>query len=461
MAYADNGNAVQHERKLTKAIFTEKELEYLSGIDFVPICVDPNWLPYEKVDEKGRYTGLVADYIKTISQKIGKEFRVIKTKSWPESLSVAHQRGCDILPGAVPTPSRKEYLSFTSPYIFIPLVVATHIDDLFIVDFAHVADKTFAIIEGYAAIEILRKKYPEAVIQEVNDAKTGLEMVQDNKVYGYIDTLPTISYQMQKERMSDVKISGELDFEYNISIAVRNDRPLLLSILNKGIASISHEERQKFFYEWISVKYEKGFNYALLWKILTAFFILISLFLYRYLVISKYNKKLTEANDKLDVLYKTDKLTGIFNRNKLDKEIEKEILRTKRYNTSFSCVLIDIDHFKHINDAFGHYTGDCVLTEIASILKNHSRNTDIVGRWGGEEFLILCPETDLVRSAQLAEILRSIIEQYEFPQVNKVITASFGVATCTERDTSESLIKRVDVALYASKGKNRNCVTTE
>ncbi len=266
IAYTDNIPQNYSINSEVNPNFNQEEQEYLSKIDFIPICVDPDWMPYEKVDEKGNYLGLVADYMKIISDSIGKEFRVVKTSSWDESLSFARQRACDILPGAVPTPLRKEFLNFSEPYIFLPLVVATNLEEIFILDFERVAGKSFALIKGYAAIELLRKKHPEMIIKEVPDARTGLEMVRKKKVYGYIDTLPTISYQLKTNRMPNLKISGELDLDYDVSIAVRNDRPLLLSIINKAIATISYEDRQKIFYYWISVSYDKGFDYVLFWR---------------------------------------------------------------------------------------------------------------------------------------------------------------------------------------------------
>jgi polar amino acid transport system substrate-binding protein len=440
---------------------TEEEKAYLSQIDFIPICIDPDWMPYEKLDEEGNYVGLVADYIKIISQRIGKEFRVIKTSSWDESLSIARQRGCDLLPGAVPTPSRQEFLNFSEPYIFLPLVVATNLDEIFILNFEQVSHQRFALIKGYAAIELLSKNYPDIAIETVPDARTGLTMVRRNKVYGYIDTLPTISYQLKTNKMPNLKISGELDLNYDVSIAVRNDRPLLLSILNKAIDTISDEERQKIFYYWISVNYDQGFNYVLFSKILAFFLGILFFLLYRNLIVSRYNKKLIEVNNKLDFLYKIDKLTGLFNRHFIDETLEKEVNKTNNYNLacSLSIVLLDVDHFKRINDTYGHHIGDSVLVEVAVILKNNLRKTDLVGRWGGEEFIVVCPETELSEAANLAEKLRHKISEHHFLEVEKAITASFGVSTCKVDDTVQSLIKRVDDALYFSKRNNRNCVT--
>ncbi|MGL1931179.1 MAG: diguanylate cyclase [Desulfotalea sp.] len=444
-----------------KIALSQEERNYLSLIDYIPICVDPNWMPYEKIDGDGQYIGLVADYMKLFSDQLGKEFRVIKTDTWKESVSAIEQGRCDILPGAVSTPERRKFLSFSEPYIFLPLVVATTTDELFIIDLEQVLGKTFAIVKGYAAIEILRVQYPNIKIKEVADIKDGLEMIKKGEVYGYISTLPTISYYIQSNGIEDIKISGELDVEYDISIGVRSDHPLLYSIINKTIISVPKQDRQKMLYQWISGKFTKPTDYTLLFNIVCFFVFVILLLLARTIIISRFNKRLTEVNDKLYLLYKTDKLTGLYNRHFLDDELNRGVSLAKRYGVDLSVVLLDIDYFKQVNDTYGHPTGDAVLKDFAEIIKQTLRETDTAGRWGGEEFFVVCPETTLIGAASVAEKLRENIESHEFPNINKQVTASFGVATYHLADTVDSLVKRADQAIYISKKNGRNCVTSE
>ncbi|WDE08505.1 GGDEF domain-containing protein [Thalassomonas viridans] len=167
--------------------------------------------------------------------------------------------------------------------------------------------------------------------------------------------------------------------------------------------------------------------------------------------------KLRQSNDKLAKAAVTDKLTGLFNRHKADAVLETEINRARRYGNIFSVILIDIDHFKLVNDKFGHQTGDLVLSLFAKLLIQHTRRNDQVARWGGEEFIIVCPETDLRECNQLAEKLRNTVEDADFPIVRKQ-TASFGVAAFTVPESLAQLISRVDAALYQAKKDGRNRV---
>lgn len=289
----------------------EAEKKYLSTVESIPICVDPDWLPYEEIDDEGRYVGLVAEYMGLISEIIGKEFRIVSTKTWSESLKYAKDRKCDILPGAVSTLERRKYLSFSKPYVFIPLVVVTDVGKPFIADLTTLFGKRIAIIDGYAAAELLKRKHPDIVIVNVDDAITGLKMVQDGDVYGYIDTLPTINYQIWQSEIDDLKVSGQVDFKYDVSVAVRNDRPQLLSIINKAISAIPHEEHQKLFYKWISVKYEKGFDHALFWKMVTTLLLVILFIIY-------WNCRLKRAKKEVEIALKAERLAIQQNLNFID-----------------------------------------------------------------------------------------------------------------------------------------------
>ena len=152
-----------------------------------------------------------------------------------------------------------------------------------------------------------------------------------------------------------------------------------------------------------------------------------------------------------------DQLTKIYNRMKLDKVIQNEYEISKRYGTNLSLIILDIDFFKSVNDTYGHLTGDNVLIQLSNILSKNLRRSDIVGRWGGEEFIIICPNSNIEASMQLAEKLRSLIDNFEFDIV-KHKTASFGIAQLKDIDTVNSLIERADTALYKAKELGRNRV---
>jgi len=164
-----------------------------------------------------------------------------------------------------------------------------------------------------------------------------------------------------------------------------------------------------------------------------------------------------QLSDEIKRISEEDYLTGLSNRRKIHEIITNEIARSKRYNSTFGIILLDIDNFKTTNDKFGHNTGDRVLVEISGLIRRTIRESDIGGRWGGEEFIVFCPHTSSDGAFALAEKLRSAIEENEFEDAGYK-TASFGVTQVEHGDTVESLISRADEALYSAKNSGKNMV---
>ena len=168
------------------------------------------------------------------------------------------------------------------------------------------------------------------------------------------------------------------------------------------------------------------------------------------------HQELLQTKEELQLLYVRDKLTGLHNRVKIDEVIESEINRFERYNIPFSIILVDIDYFKKLNDSYGHLVGDEVLQEFAQRLQEDVRTTDFVARWGGEEFLIVAPQTDEMAALNIAEKLRKKIEKKSFG--GHTMSASFGVACYEMNQTQDQLLHNADIALYEAKKRGRNQV---
>lgn len=153
----------------------------------------------------------------------------------------------------------------------------------------------------------------------------------------------------------------------------------------------------------------------------------------------------------------TDHLTQLANRNRLDQVLEEQFIQAQRYNRTFSIILLDMDRFKSVNDEHGHLIGDKVLVQLAKVLRKNTRQVDTVGRWGGEEFMVIVPHCDLEQTALLAEKIRESIANTDFIPVGQK-TASFGISTYMREDDITSLINRADLGLYEAKMNGRNQV---
>jgi diguanylate cyclase (GGDEF)-like protein len=152
-----------------------------------------------------------------------------------------------------------------------------------------------------------------------------------------------------------------------------------------------------------------------------------------------------------------DYLTGLYNRRRITELLENEIRRATRYNTMFFVILTDVDQFKSVNDRHGHQAGDEALTKISVVIRSSVRGTDLVGRWGGEEFVIISPETDISGGFSLAEKIRTRLESADLGEIDHR-TASFGVTAFADGDDVEDIIARADAGLYAAKQDGRNRV---
>lgn len=162
----------------------------------------------------------------------------------------------------------------------------------------------------------------------------------------------------------------------------------------------------------------------------------------------------------LENLSATDTLTGLFNRRKLDEIFLQECERARRAQSPLTAIIADIDKFKMVNDTYGHQVGDQLLIEVVRLIQQGVRKIDTVARWGGEEFVILCPSTNLTGACSVAENIRTAIESYDFPLVGHK-TCCFGVAEYRPDEVPEAVFKRADNALYRAKSGGRNQVCAE
>lgn len=168
----------------------------------------------------------------------------------------------------------------------------------------------------------------------------------------------------------------------------------------------------------------------------------------------------SRMQEDLRRLSETDALTGLLNRRAFESLAEHEFKRSERYGEALSLIMFDIDYFKRINDTFGHHIGDEVLVEVSRLICDRIRSCDLFARWGGEEFILLAPNTNLENTVILANQLRSLMEGHTFKEVGTV-TASLGVTQFTKGDGLDNMLQRADKALYRAKHGGRNRVEDE
>jgi len=441
---------------LGKELLTEKQSLYLNNKKIIKACIHPNRLPLEKIED-GEYIGMSAEILSIIEDELNIPIKLVQTDSWEESLKYAEARKCDIIPLVSDSKNIKKYMDFTSVYLEAPMVIATQKNIPFINSIEEVADKKLAILRECFYYNDLKEKYPTTKIEIVKDIDSGLQKVENGEVFGYLDNSMVLNYRIQRHYLDTLAISGKLEKECELRIATRNDEPLLNSIFQKAISSIPDSSKDEIYKKWVTAKVEKikVVDYVLVYNIVAIALLIIIIFLYWNRKIAKAKQELEAAKKEIEKLAAIDKLTGLYNRMKIDELLESEVQRCKRYSNNLVVCILDLDNFKEVNDTFGHLVGDKVLIEFAELGNANIRKTDYFGRWGGEEFLIIMPETDEKGGLAMIEHFRGKIGSHNFSKVGSQ-TVSIGISAFKTGDTSETLIKRADDALYEAKNSGRN-----
>lgn len=276
--------------------FTDEERQYIRQKSTISMCGTPNWMPVSDIDENGNPQGMLADFRELFSERAGLRINFIPSKSWLETLQQIQAGTCDVLPLIIDNEERRQTMNFTQPLLDIPLVVATMAKAPFIENIDKFMDKPYGIVKGYATIDLLKKRHPNIQIREVTDVNQGLSLVRSGELFGYIDSSATIAYYIQRLGYHDLKISGKLDDSYVLSAGIKKDAPTLKTIMQKIVESIDESEKQDIYNKWVSIKYQQGFDYALLWKVLAVFALIVLGIIYWNRQLSKFNKEIKEKN---------------------------------------------------------------------------------------------------------------------------------------------------------------------
>ena len=283
--------------KQNSITLSEDEQKYLNNKKVIKMCVDPDWMPFEKI-ENGKHIGLASEYMNIISETISIPIELVETKKWHESVSKAKNRDCDIFSMVPMIEKRKKYMDFTSPYLDIPIVMATKQNEIFIDNIKSILDKKIGIVKGYTISNILKEQYPNINIVYVNSINDGLEQVESGKIFAFVDNLATINYEIQKKFMGIVKISGRLDTRIKYRVASRNDEPILRSILEKVIIQIDPSTKEKIYNRWINVQMQDDkIDYDLLFYIFLGILVLVLIMLYKQYILKKSINEFKELID--------------------------------------------------------------------------------------------------------------------------------------------------------------------
>ena len=326
-----NALAQNSNENISNSILTQNEKNYINEITVIKMCNNPNWAPIEFANNGNLQDmqGIAIDTLKLLEKKLDIKFVNVQTKTWKESQQFLKAKKCDILPAAVKTSKREEYANFTKPYLKLPLAIFTTKDKNIVSGLDEIMSKTWTRQKGSGLITKLKAIYPNMKLIETKGDKEALQYVNSNKAYFTIATLPVASHVISKFMLNDLHIAGYTDMVYNLSIAVRKDNELLLSILNKSLTDISKDESRQIFKKWVSPSIKEPItDFNMLWKVLAIVFVIIIGLIYRQSILRRLNKILHEK-----VELKTKKLQ------ELNEDLETRIKKAVRENEEQSYLL--------------------------------------------------------------------------------------------------------------------------
>ena len=434
----------------TNVILNDSEIKYLENNNFTLLFEDNN-IPFSfKITNK--LNGIEIDFWDLISKKLSKPFNTqeiiegemfnILTNSINAKFVYSFEKK-----------DKKGYL-LTEPIAQIPLALITKNNKNFITNLSTLKNTQIGVVENLEIISTLEKEYPNIKFINIDSTDEGIRRLEKNDFFGLIDNIYTISHKINKNHHHNLKINSLIEQKLNLYLQVEEKNILFINILNNAINRFSKEDIDTILNNYQFIFYPKEIDFYFIAKIIIPLILLIVIFIYFNIKLKKEIQRKKEVELQLSELANKDGLTNIFNRRRIEEICEEELTKIQKYEKNLSIIFFDINDFKYINDTFGHHLGDEVLVKITNLLEKNLRATDSIGRWGGDEFLIILPETDLFQCTNIVLDLEEQLKTIEFSE-SIIVTCSFGIASYEENDDLDSLLKKADESMYHKKSNHK------
>lgn len=233
--------------------FSEEEQAWIDAHPVVRVAPDPDFPPIEFVDKDGNYRGIAADFLRLLEKKLPLKFEIVSLKNWDEVIAQAKSRQIDMFGAAVPTPERLKYMRFTRPYVEFPAVVLVRDSAKNFPVLSELKGKSVAVVSNYADHEYMKRVYPDIPLEVMPTISAGLRQVSFGKIDAMVLNIASAAYYIQKDGINNLQVTQDTDFVFDLSFAARRDWPLLISILEKGMAEVSPEEKKAVLDKWVSL----------------------------------------------------------------------------------------------------------------------------------------------------------------------------------------------------------------
>jgi len=278
--------------------FTPAEKAWLAAHPVIRVGAETNYAPYEFQDSRGHFAGMVADYMDILKRRLGVRFQVQQMADFTAVENKLRRREVDVVLAVAPTAEREEYLLFTKPYLHYVNVIVTRDDFPFLTGLRDLALERVGVVVGHSSQQLISRAYPGSKVTAYPDLLDGLMAVSTGKADGLVDDIFPIVFNIRHHQISNLKIATPLEKVLQpkgFSVAVRKDWPELVSILNKVLSNITHEEEREISQKWLSVRYESKVDYRAIWTSLAVFSAILLAAVLWITVLNKQRKALVAA----------------------------------------------------------------------------------------------------------------------------------------------------------------------
>jgi len=435
---------------------SSEQRAWLAEHPHIRLASDHAWPPFEFIDDQGNYKGIAADYMRLLEQRLGITFVPSPRKRWSEITEMVKNRELDVYSLAMETAQRSAYANFTRPYVSNPMVIVTDHSVSYVDGIEGLSGKPIAIERGYASYDLLSANHPQLLLKAYPDSLSAMLAVSRGEAFAYVGNIATLSHVVRDQGLTNIKISGQLPYRFELAMGVRDDWPELVPILQKALDSISVEEKNAILQKWISVRLAEEFDFTLLWQIAGVVLLLFLAVLYWNLLLKR---RVRERTSQLLYQAHYDALTNLPNRALALDRLSQLINEAHRHGDNIGLLFLDLDDFKKVNDTLGHEVGDKLLISVANRLRDAVRASDTVARLGGDEFIVLLGELHAPGDAGMVaeNLLACFHDAFEHDGREFLFTVSIGIAVYPDDgDFPSTLLRNADSAMYHSKHQGRN-----
>ena len=431
-------------------LINENERKYLEDNSFA-LLVQNNKIPFsfKTMDE---LVGVELDFWNLISKKLSKSFNIEEMIN-TEFINIFSDsiKGKFIYSFEEDTSSK--YI-FSDPISKIPIAIATKNSVNYISDLSSLNNIKIGVLKDLKLSKLLKNDYPNITFEEINTINDGINKLNENKIFGLIDNFYTLSHSINQYKSNELKINNSLKYEISMRFQVEKENEKFIQLINKTISILSQKEKNNIFNNYQLISYQEDFDFLYLIQFIVPLLIVLVILIFFNYRLKNEVKVRKKIEKELSKFANKDSLTNIYNRRKIEELCENELKRSERYNSNLSLIFFDLNDFKLINDLSGHHQGDDVLIKIADVVSNNIRSTDYFGRWGGDEFLIVLPHTDLLQTEKIIRTLENKISEINFNlKENLKVSCSFGLCQYAPKDTLDSLLKKADESMYSIKNE--------